>query len=172
MTTYVILLKGVNVGGKNIVPMKELKSHLENYGFNHVRTYIQSGNIVLQSDKDPHSAIVDILQSQFDLTIEVLTLSDAEFGLSVKNNPYSEHEGRFVHSYYCKETPKLDLVKLEKFILETESYQVHGNVFYLHAPDGIGRSKLVANIEACLGVTATGRNLNTINKLCAMVSIT
>lgn len=53
--------------------------------------------------------------------------------------------------------------------LESEQYQLKDKVFYLHAPDGIGRSRLVANIESCLGVPETGRSLNTINKLAVML---
>jgi uncharacterized protein (DUF1697 family) len=58
---------------------------------------------------------------------------------------------------------------LEKSISDNENYKLVRNVFYIHAPDGIARSKLVANIEACLGVSATGRNLNTVNKIKGLV---
>jgi uncharacterized protein (DUF1697 family) len=81
------------------------------------------------------------------------------------NFPYQGFEGKFVHFYFCKEAPKIDKTKLLALTTETECYELIDNVFYLHAPDGIGRSKLVANIESCLGVPATGRNLNTIKKL-------
>ena len=59
--------------------------------------------------------------------------------------------------------------KLNKYIAESEEFTVIGNVFYLHAPKGIGRSKLVANIESCIGQRATGRNLNTVNKISNML---
>ncbi|MGB3725416.1 MAG: DUF1697 domain-containing protein [Glaciecola sp.] len=170
MNTYIVLLRGINVGGKNLLPMNELKLLLESNGFENVSTYIQSGNIILQSNTDPKNVMKTLIQSQFGFSPEILVLSDIEFDLSVKNNPFSEHEGKLVHFYYCKNTPKMDIAKLKKFISETESYELSGNVFYLHAPDGIGRSKLVANIESCLGIPATGRNLNTINKLMGMIA--
>jgi len=170
MKTYVVLLRGANVGGKNILPMKELKVHLESNGFENVKTYIQSGNLILQSSYNPEQTVKTLIQSHFGFTPEVLALSEDEFNSSAINNPYQEYDGKFVHSYYCKEVPKIDFSKLTKFISATEQYEVLGNVFYLHAPDGIGRSKLVANIEACLGVPATGRNLNTVTKLKAMIS--
>lgn len=66
----------------------------------------------------------------------------------------------------------MDSAKIKKYASDTETYACIGNVFYLHAPKGIGRSRLVANIEACLGVSATGRNLNTINNLMVMVQNT
>jgi uncharacterized protein (DUF1697 family) len=165
MKTYIILLRGVNVGGKNLLPMKELSTALESDGFKNVKTYIQSGNIVLKSDKRPENKIAALIQQNFGFTPEVLTLSEEEFKSAISNNPYKEYEGKFVHSYFCKETPKQNTSKLESLVSDTERYKIIDKVFYLHAPDGIGRSKLVAKIEDCLGVPATGRNLNTVNKL-------
>jgi uncharacterized protein (DUF1697 family) len=162
---YIVLLRGVNVGGKNLLPMKELKVLLEDAGFEKIKTYIQSGNVVLMGTKNPQSTIDALIKNEFGFTPQVMVLSEDEFNLAISNNPYHEHEGKLVHFYFCKETPKVNDTKLEKLTSESESYELAGNVFYLHAPNGIGRSKLVASIESCLGVAATGRNLNTINKL-------
>lgn len=68
-------------------------------------------------------------------------------------------------TFFCKVSPQINTEKLEALKEKSEQYHVSGNVLYLSAPNGIGRSKLVANIESCLGAPATGRNLNTINKL-------
>ena len=165
MKTYIILLRGVNVGGKNLLPMKELKAVLESTGFEGVRTTIQSGNIVLTSASNPESEVAASIQSNFGFTPEVLALSEGEFSVAVANNPYKQFEGKFVHFYFAKGTPKPNSSRLEQLVDASESYQLTGNVFYLHAPNGIGRSKLVANIDACMGVPATGRNLNTIRRL-------
>ncbi len=165
MNAYIILLRGVNVGGKNLLPMKELKSLLEDASFDNVKTYIQSGNIVLKSAKNPEKIIGELIQNNFSFTPEVMVLSESEFHTSVSNNPYPEYEGKFVHFYFCKRKPKINLAKIETSISETERYQLIGNTFYLHAPDGIARSKLVVGIEKHLGAPATGRNLNTVNKL-------
>ena len=171
MNTYIILLRGVNVGGNNLLSMKELKTLLEDDGFEKVRTYIQSGNIVLMGDKHPEIAIAALIQANFHFCPELLVLSTDELSLSGSSNPYQTYEGKYVHFYFCKETPKVNLSKLEGLISETESYELIGKVFYLHAPNGIGRSKLASGIESCLGVSATGRNLNTINKLKEMANI-
>lgn len=165
MNTYITLLRGVNVGGKNLLPMKELTVLLESSGFENVKTYIQSGNIVLTSPKKPENTISALIVTKFGFAPEILTLSENEFNLAVSNNPYQAYEGKFVHIYFCKEKPKINAKKLDQLSSETERHKVIGNAFYLHAPDGIGRSKLVAGIESCLGVSATGRNLNTVNKL-------
>ena len=169
MDTYVILLRGVNVGGKNLLSMKELMAALEGAGFEGVRTYVQSGNIVLISARNPGNEVAARIQSNFGFTPDVLVFTVKEFNLSVANNPYKKFEGKFVHFYFCKRSPKLNTPKLKELAQETESYELVGNVFYLHAPKGIGRSKLVSNIDACLGVAATGRNLNTVSKLAEMV---
>jgi len=83
----------------------------------------------------------------------------------VLNYPYKNIEGKFVHFYFCKSAIDLVQDKLIRYIADTEEYTVKKNVFYLHAPNGIGRSKLVKNIESCLGQSTTGRNLNTMNKV-------
>jgi uncharacterized protein (DUF1697 family) len=169
MKKFIILLRGVNVGGNKLLPMKELRQYLQTRGFECVETYIQSGNIVLKSDKRPDDDLGILIHSEFGFTPEMVTLSEIEFNTAVSNNPYKEYEGKFVHFYFCTETPKLDSNKLETLAHESERYALVGNVFYLHAPNGIGRSKMVAKMEACLGVSATGRNLNTINKLNWMI---
>ncbi|WDE03224.1 DUF1697 domain-containing protein [Thalassomonas viridans] len=168
MKTYITLLRGVNVGGKNLLPMKELKSQLAAAGFEQVKTYIQSGNIVLLSNSNPEEEIATLIQTEFGFIPEIMVLDDDEFMRCASDNPYQEAEGKTVHFYFCKTQPQINTEKLAGLISATESYQLVDKVFYLHAPDGIGRSKLVANIEACLGVPATGRNLNTVNKLIDM----
>lgn len=169
MHKYVILLRGVNVGGKNLIAMKELKVLLESNGFHGVQTYIQSGNIVLSNETYPRQKIVEIIESEFGFLPTVLVLSEQAFLSAVSSSPYSKHEAKTVHFYFCDGLPKLDAEKLDKLIAPTERVELVGHVFYLHAPDGIGRSKLVASIESCLGTAATGRNLNTVNKLVSLL---
>jgi uncharacterized protein (DUF1697 family) len=171
MKTYIILLRGVNVGGKNLLPMIELRALLENNGFQNVKTYIQSGNIVLMANQRPRTEIGELIQREFGFTPEILILSEEEFKSAVVNNPYKEYEGKFVHFYFYLETPKLNTSKLDSLASDTERYEITDKVFYLHAPDGIGRSKLVAKLETCLGTPVTGRNLNTANKLEEMISL-
>ena len=152
------------MGGKNLVPMKELISVLDESNYQNIKTYIQSGNIVLQSQIKPND-IASIVQDRFGFGPVVYILEESEFSAAVVKNPYRSPNGKDLHFYFCNDNPKLDTVKLEKYKSESEEYHLDGRVFYLFAPEGIGRSKLVANMESCLGVAATGRNLNTINKL-------
>ena len=165
MKTYIILFRGINVGGKNILPMKKLSILLEENNYQNIKTYIQSGNVILQSQMKYDANISSIVHDRFGFKPEIFILEESEFNSSIENNPYSSAEGKTMHFYFCKRSPKIDTEKLEKLRSESEEYYIEGKVFYLHAPNGIGRSKLVANIGSCLGVPATGRNLNTVNEL-------
>ncbi|GHB76413.1 hypothetical protein GCM10008107_27400 [Psychrosphaera saromensis] len=171
MQTFVILLRGINVGGNNLLPMKTLVPLLIASGYQDISTYIQTGNIVLTSNSDssPEQDIKALITEQFGFTPNIFVIAASEFSESVANNPYQDFEGKFVHFYFCQQAVELQMDNLTKWLSSTETYQVNNNVFYLHAPDGIGRSKLVANIESCLGQPATGRNLNTVNKITTMI---
>jgi len=169
MKTYIVLFRGINVGGKNILPMKELSTFLEENGFQNVKTYIQSGNVVLQAKRVLRAELATLISGKFGFKPEVFVLDKSEFDSSIKNNPFHPAEGKFAHFYFCSKAPKLDAGKTEKYLADSEEYKIKNKVFYLFAPKGIGRSKLVANIESCLGVPATGRNLNTVNKLKEMI---
>lgn len=172
MKKFIILFKGVNVGGKNLLPMKELVALLEQNNYQEVSSYIQSGNIVLKCDSDPSDDLKKIIAEKFGFTPEIFVLNETEYSIAMANNPYNEHEGKLVHYYFSHNAVELNLDKLNKYIDPSEEYHLQENVFYLHAPNGIGRSKLVSNIESCLGQTATGRNLNTVNKISAIVNNT
>jgi len=162
--TYIVLLRGINVGGKNMIPMKELVSILAESHYQHIKTYIQSGNIVLQSEGKPDN-IASLIHAKYGFEPSVYVLELSELRTAITNNPYRSPRGKDIHFYFCQHPPKLDTEKLERYTSETEVFHLAGKVFYLYAPDGIGRSKLVANIESCLGTAATGRNLNTMEKL-------
>lgn len=153
--------------------MQPLQEVLAKKGFTNITTYIQSGNIVLQHRATPNEEVIaSIITANFGFKPAVLIYSANQFATIVQNNPYQGFEGKFVHCYFCDQKPKLQLEKLTKYQANTERYTVVGNVFYLHAPDGLARSKLVANIDACLTVTNTGRNLNTVNKLQNIIETT
>ena len=169
MTTYILLFRGINVGGHHLLPMKDLKSLLEEEGYEDVKTYIQSGNVVLKSKSTPKSTIAAKINTVYGFSPEILILSKTEFERVVSANPFPLYAGNTVHFYFCAKKPALDKLKLESLASDSEKYQLQNKVFYLHAPDGIGRSKLVSRIEACLGVSATGRNLHTVLKLSAML---
>jgi len=169
MKKFILLFRGINVSGKNLLPMKELIPLLKANNFHDVSTYIQTGNVVLASTTPPAKVVEKIVLANFAFSPELFVLDKKTFNTSLANNPYTEFEGKFVHFYFCHNNIELNQEKLNKYLGESEAFYVEDNVFYLHAPDGIGRSKLIANIESCLGQPATGRNLNTINKINLML---
>ncbi|MBQ4833388.1 DUF1697 domain-containing protein [Pseudoalteromonas sp. MMG010] len=170
MEKFILLFRGINVGGNNILPMKQLVGLLQSAGFNTVSSYIQSGNIVLQSQNNPLEKVKKIVAENFGFSPSIFLFTEEEFLRNSVQNPFSDHEPKSVHLYFCDTRISVNIDLLNKYIAETENYSVIDNVFYLYAPQGIGRSKLVKNIAQCLSQTTTGRNLNTVNKLKHMLS--
>ena len=172
MTTYVALLRGINVGGKNRLPMSELKAHLEHAGFQSVRTYIQSGNIVFEHPSDTLASladgIADVIESAQGFRPSVVVLDRKALKVAVARNPYSGDEGleKTLHLYFLSERPCApDFESMDVIKGTTESYRLIDAVFYLHTPDGFGRSKLAQRVEKLLGVNATARNWRTVHKV-------
>lgn len=172
--TWIALIRGINVGGKNKVNMKELIKHMEADGFGQVKTYIQSGNVVFQSATRPKDEIAALIEKGFGFRPSVFILSGADLKKSAKKNPYPDGEGKTVHFFFCDQVPKdVDFDFLESVRIDSEAYELIDKVFYLHAPAGIGRSKLAEKMgRAFKGVTMTARNLNTIKKLLEMIDHT
>ena len=174
MSKYVALFRGINVGGKNILPMKDLVGLLDSIGCEKVRTYIQSGNVVFQFRGNKTKKIAEeigsiILKSHgFEPKVHLMTID--ELSDAVDNNPFKKVEGKSLHFFFLTSAPaKPNMDDLTKLKSESEKFKLHKNIFYLYAPDGIGRSKLAAKVEKALGVPATARNWNTVSKLMAMV---
>jgi uncharacterized protein (DUF1697 family) len=155
--------------GKNVVPMKELARLLEENGYKRIQTYIQSGNVILQGDTASPEGLSKLMETRFGFLPHIIVIENSEFATIVRLNPFDCKDGKSVRFYFCAETPTLNQEQLAHYKAELEEVKVVGNVLYLAAPDGIGRSKLVANMAACLRVTTTGRNLNTVNKLSHML---
>ena len=172
MNTYVALLRGINVGGKNSLPMKGLVALLENMGVKNVRTYIQSGNAVFQSEEKGLSQLAKRLSSEikkhygfepYVLLLGLETIDDA-----MAKNPFHEAEADPSSLHLCfldSAPPSPDLEKLNKLKKESERFHLRDNIFYLHTPEGMGRSKLAASAEKLLGVTMTARNWKTVCKI-------
>jgi uncharacterized protein (DUF1697 family) len=175
MKTYIALFRGINVGGKNVLPMKELVAMLESIGAQNVKTYVQSGNAVFQSEETS----APTLSNTISITIkkrrgfepQVLLLELEELQKAVESNPFpeAESEPKTLHVHFLASVPQNpDFDALESIKTERERFVLKDSVFYLHAPDGIGRSKLAANTEKLLGVSMTSRNWRTVCKVIAM----
>ncbi|MCG6970833.1 MAG: DUF1697 domain-containing protein [Gammaproteobacteria bacterium] len=175
MITYIALFRGINVGGKNLLPMKALVSILEDMDCQNIKTYIQSGNAVFQCKKNRRKNIAEDLSVRildaYGFAPKVLLLDAAGLEDAITNNPFETDNGKALHFYFLDSQPKeARLEQLMAVQSPSEKFKLHNNVFYLYAPDGIGRSKLAAKVEQSLGVPVTARNWNTIGKLIAMVA--
>lgn len=172
MRTFIALFRGINVGGKNILPMKELVAVLETLGLQDIKTYIQSGNVIFRSKAADTTLLAKKIGAAIRMShgfeSQVLLLDSAALNKAIKANPYPEAEATpsTLHVNFLAAIPhQPDLNALEKIRAKSERFHLAGDVLYLHAPDGIGRSKLAACMERLLGVPMTSRNWNTVRKL-------
>lgn len=170
-------MRGINVGGHNILPMADLRNHFESLELTNVRTYIQSGNVVFDAAATTPSALAkridERIEQQHGFRPRVLILSREDFLAAIEMNPYPEaaSDPRTLHFFFLAEpAADPDLQALDEARSPTENYKLTDRVFYLHAPDGIGRSKLAANVEKHLRVVATARNYRTVDRLVSMAT--
>lgn len=176
MTQFVALFRGINVGGKHIVPMQDLRDILGALGCENVRTYIQSGNAVFSSDAtadDVSTRLREEIGTRFGFEPQVLVLSADQFQEIAASNPYSDidAEPKSVHVAFLTDVPvDPDLSALDELRAGSESFELGGGAFYLHAPDGIARSRLASKVEQVLGVATTARNWRTVTKLVELTS--
>ena len=172
MTRYVILLRGINVGGRNSLPMNELRDILESLGCEYVKTYIQSGNVVLSAHAAPDAtAITTAIEKQFGFAPRLLVMPGDRFESVSRANPYKDEkvEGKHLHVSYLAGPASADVDGLEARKSPREEFTLTADALYLLAPDGIARSKLANDAEKLLGVEATSRNWNTVHKLLEML---
>ena len=175
MNTYVALFRGINVGGNCSLPMKELVAALEEIGARRVRTYIQSGNAVFESVEKNLARLSKQLSAEimmrrgFEPHVHILTIE--ALAKVIAENPFPEAviDPSSLHLGFLSSPPKsTDLKKLSSLKKESERFYLTENVFYLHAPEGVGRSKLAASSEKILGVSMTDRNWRTVCKVMEM----
>ena len=168
MTTYIALLRAVNVGGTGKLPMADLKSLCVEVGFVKVQTYIASGNIVFES-KEPAAHVKSALESRLHAyakkSIEVFVRSAAELRAVLAANPFKKPEPKFVYAFFLGEKPPADAATNVKHRIDEEIHPGKREL-YIYYPQGMGQSKLVIPAAA----RGTARNMNTVAKLVAMSS--
>ncbi len=176
MTTWIALLRGINVGGRNKLPMKALCTALEIIGLSEIRTYIQSGNVVFTCAKSTPDAlgnkISNVIEKQFGFRPFVLVLSEKDFRAAVSNNPFAlaDASGKTLHLSFLKDRPgDFDKGALNAAKAPSEEWLLRDRVFYLHTPEGFYGSKLAAKAERALGVPMTARNWRSVSKIVEML---
>lgn len=173
MTTYISLLRGINVSGQKLIKMVDLKVLYEELGFVSVKTYIQSGNVVFQSDikeLNYEKTIADKIYEKYNFEVPVLVKTLSEWSKITNNNPFSSNnlEENKLYVTLLSDVPDSSLVeKINSGNYGNDQFICDNNVVYLFFPElGYGNTKLSNNFfESKLKLKATTRNWTTMINL-------
>ncbi len=186
MTTMVALLRSVNVGGRNRVPMAELRSMAEALGFGAVQTYVQSGNLVFTGSGSPATVAATLEQGitdTFGLEVPVIVRSTRQLARILTANPFAVPgvDPKTVHvTFLAGPPPRQQAQELARMAADAhgdgpvgaDRFRLAGPDVFLHCPGGYGVTKLNnAFFERRTGVVATTRNWRTVTTLCAMAGL-
>ena len=164
---FIVLLRGINVSGKNKLPMVELRGMLMNLGFENVQTYIQSGNVILNSEKkkdEISQLITTSIKEKYNYDIPVIVKTSEELEMAVNNYPYPKENEKIVAFVFLEKPISFNTIEIKN--QGEDQYKIDKDIIYLYCPNGFGRSKLSNNVfESKLQLRATTRNLRTAEKL-------
>jgi uncharacterized protein (DUF1697 family) len=190
MASHVALLRGINVGGRNKVPMAELREVVASLGHTGVSTYIQSGNVLFSTGETDAGRLAAALEAaiseRFGLWASVVVLSRDELAQILAGNPYrDEPNPRLVHVVFLNAEPPRDVLDHIAAAQEAaaakgsrDTVQAASRVLYLHTPDGFGTSELAQVLLSRIlsppakqkkqALAATARNWATATKLLSL----
>lgn len=174
--TFIALLRGINVGGKNPLPMKELAVIFEEHGASQVRTYIQSGNVVFRAAASKAARLPRLasaaIEARFGHRPPIVLRTSEELIAALAGNPFASvgADEKALHLAFLEAAPSAERVAaLDPKRSPGDTFAVHGKHVYLHLPNGVGRTKLTnAYLDTKLGTTSTVRNWRTVRELAAM----
>ncbi|MCQ6355770.1 DUF1697 domain-containing protein [Bacillus cereus] len=174
MTIYIALLRGINVGGHKVIKMADLKKAFESIGVKQVKTYIQSGNVVFESEEEINflkERIECAIKNVFDFDVPVMLRTNDAFINIIKKCPYETNsllEGESVHVAFLANTlSEGECNQLLRLNSDIEDCHIEGRVVYLFFKKSIRNSKLMNQFQK-LHTPATVRNWRTVNKLKAI----
>ncbi len=175
MKTYIVFLRGINVSGQKKIKMVDLRASLEKAGFENVLTYIQSGNILVDSEEATASIseiIKEIILKDFGFDVPVLVTHKDNLKRILKNYPFRKAEEKNQYFVLLHEQADKSLVNdFNKLEFNTEDFLISEDCVYLNCKQGAGKAKLSNNlVERKLKVTATTRNLRTMRKMVGLSS--
>ncbi|NIZ09851.1 DUF1697 domain-containing protein [Pseudooceanicola sp. HF7] len=168
---WIVLLRAVNVGGSGKLAMAELRESLAQGGAGNVATYIQSGNIVMDHPLETREEVADwtaaLIERHFGFRPGAIALTPADLAGALQAVPFApEADPKTVLVHFCDRAPDPKAPEaLATYCTNEEHLELVGTCLFLHAPNGIGRSKLNGRIEPALGCSATARNLNSLRKI-------
>jgi uncharacterized protein (DUF1697 family) len=177
MGTWIALIRGINVGASGRLSMGALSKLFEQAGCKDIRTYVQSGNVVFNARVDSTERFAEgigsAIERQHGFRPAVRLISASALRRVIALNPYPEAESvpQSLHVFFLEDKPKKSaLARAERLTSPTESFTTSGSTLYLHAPDGIARSKFVKGIDKALDMSTTSRNWRTVTKLAEIAS--
>ena len=172
--TYVSLLRGINVSGQNIIKMDALRTLYEKIGFQSVRSYIQSGNVIFTcSNMDVQAIerkIKNAIETDFGYNVTVIVKTGGDWEQILRQNQFikeADIDVKKLHvTFVAGELPDESAVYIDPQKIGNDRFAIRKNAIFIYCPDGYGRAKLT-NVfwEKTLGLAATTRNWNTVNKL-------
>lgn len=171
LTSQLALLRGINVGGANKISMPDLRAVFEDIGYENVRTYLQSGNVVFESRSSEGLAaeLEAAVSRTFGLSISIMIRTRRELERVAGANPFVTTDAKptSLHVMFLSERPAPKAVNtLDANRSPPDEFEVKGREVFLWYPNGSGRSKLTIDyVEKRLGIRATARNWNTITKV-------
>ncbi|CRK82367.1 DUF1697 domain-containing protein [Neobacillus massiliamazoniensis] len=174
MTIYIALLRGINVGGHHKIKMAELKSLLESMGLQKVKTYIQSGNVLFESEETAESLTLrleEAIKEKFGFPVPVVLRSSEEYEKVITDCPYRMdglQEGESIQIAFLAGLPSQEgIERVSAYRSEMEDFQIIGKDVYLFFRQSIRDSKIAQHLSK-IGAPATIRNWNTVMKLDSM----
>lgn len=176
MTTWVALLRGINLGSHNKVAMAELRQLADELGLANPETYLRSGNLVIDSDLSESvlaRRLSDGIGEQFGLQVPVICRSSGQLGQIASSHPFATLglDDKFLHVAFLDREPKDGVHEvIDAADYHPDRLEADGREIYLAYPNGSGRSRLNQGLlESRLGVSVTARNWRTVTKLAEMV---
>lgn len=171
--TYVALLRGINVGGKNLLPMKALADIFANAGCSDVRTYIQSGNVIFRAPASVLQGLSNVVSQRiaadFGYRVPVIVRDTPQIARVCGNNPFLKagEDGKTLHVVFLADLPGTAAIRaLDPDRSPPDAFRVIEREIYLHLPNGAARTKLSAvYFDSKLATTGTQRNWATTCKL-------
>lgn len=175
MAGYVVLVRSVNVGGHNRLPMKDFARELAAAGLTEVQTYIQSGNAVVHAPAGQEGLVQQrvaaVLAAKFGLAVPVVVIRAADWSQLVQQNPFVDQgiDPKLLHVAVLQGPPRAGAM-LDPARSPGDAWHLQDRALYLHLPAGVSGSKLgIDYLERQLGTPVTLRNWATTLKLLAML---
>jgi uncharacterized protein (DUF1697 family) len=172
MTVYIALIRGINVGGNKLLKMADVKAAFEKLGLQNVRTHLQSGNVVFQTDAKDRAKLGKALEGALGVEAKIMLRTAAELRKAIAANPLPDatsQPSRFIVAFLSAKPTAAAMKALRDGYSGPETMELHGAELYIQYGDDMGRSKLNnALLERKLGVSATSRNWNTVTRLLEM----